>query len=244
MGKIQRAFGVPVAVLPVIHLQSPMQAIEEAERARDCGAQGAFLIAHEGSPQWRKALTAYAVCEATTALAPFWLGVNLLGVSPTSVYWWLGSEYLHPRGVWSNASGVSDREVAAVPRLAVARTAKGDVGELFFGGVAFKHQPQPTDLAAACWAMVSAGVDVLTTSGPATGAPCDPEKVRAIRAAVGNEHGVAVASGVTAENAPALVAAGADALLVATGIARAGDFHRLDESKLRALVEAVREASR
>lgn len=211
MGKIETAFSVPVAVLPVIHLQSPMQALDEARRARDCGAQGAFFIAHEGTRAWREALTAHALREAAKELAPFWLGVNLLDALPWSV-------------------------------LRQARVAQGAVGDLFFGGVAFKHQPQPDDLALACRAMVEAGVDVLTTSGPATGQPCDPEKVRAIRAAVGSEHGVGVASGVTVENAPALIAAGADALLVATGIARAGNFHRLDEGKLRALIAAVRGA--
>ena len=113
----------------------------------------------------------------------------------------------------------------------------------FFASVAFKHQPTPVDIATAAWREVAMGADVLTTSGPETGMPCDPAKVRAIREAVGHEYGVAVASGVRPENVRGLVDAGADALLVATGIARGGDFYRMDPAKLRALIANVREAS-
>jgi thiazole synthase ThiGH ThiG subunit len=58
-----------------------------------------------------------------------------------------------------------------------------------------------------------------------------------------------VASGVTPGNATELVRAGADALLMATGIAKdigngKKDFHRMAPAKLRALIANVREAAR
>ncbi len=110
------------------------------------------------------------------------------------------------------------------------------------------YQDQPADIAQAAFAEIDAGADVLTTSGDGTGLACDPEKVRAIRTAVGPRYGVAVASGVDVQNAGGLVAAGADALLVASSIARElprrqRDFYRFEPAKLRELVAEVKKAS-
>ena len=119
---------------------------------------------------------------------------------------------------------------------------------LYFAGVAFKYQNVPRDIVQAAFAEADAGADVLTTSGDGTGIACVPEKVRAIRTAVGPRYGVAVASGVDVQNAGGLVAAGADALLVASSIARElprrqRDFYRFEPAKLRELVAVVKNAS-
>ncbi len=240
MGIIERTFGVRCAVLPVIHIDTPEQAAEESLVAFMTGADGVFLI-HHGGDTW---LTNAAVLAADETLRVEcqdhpWIGVNLLGVSPSVAFRKL-HEYraYEVRGVWCD-------EASAHPDAPPIKTdsSRGVWESTFFASVAFKHQPTPVDIATAAWREVAMGADVLTTSGPGTGMPCDPAKVRAIREAVGHEYGVAVASGVRPENVRGLVDAGADALLVATGIARGGDFYRMDPAKLRALIANVREAS-
>jgi hypothetical protein len=110
-----------------------------------------------------------------------------------------------------------------------------------FAAVAFKGQPPdpfPGDSAglAAHYGLIP------TTSGPATGQAPDVEKVRRIRAGIDGTWGrarwpLAIASGVTPENARSFVDAGATHLLVATGISKS--FHEFDPAKLEALMKAV-----
>lgn len=247
---IETTFGVRVAVLPVVHVAGPRQAADEAVLALTTGAPGVFLISHGGGDREAElgAQEAYDAAREAGFERP-WVGVNLLGTHPWRAFGWLhrrDDDFV--RGLWADESGlhppaVVDADEPVARSLAEARAAVRPWAPLFFGGVAFKHQPQPADLAAECERMAAAGVDVLTTSGPRTGKPCDPSKVAAIRAAVGDRAAVGVASGVTPENAPALVRAGASALLVATGIARDGDFHRMDPRRLAALLAAVKGAS-
>ena len=243
---IQRGFRARVAVLPVVHIDTPAQAAEETVTALSTGAHGVFLISHGGGAQAVERATDEALQAAQRAgFASPWLGVNLLGHHPWSALTWLHARGAHHvRAVWSDHSGlVPEREAQeGVRSLADARAAVAPWAPLFFGGVAFKYQPEPRDLAAECDRMLAAGVDALTTSGPGTGEACDPAKVAAIRARVGDRAAVAVASGVTPENVGALVAAGASAILVATGIARDGDFHRMDPRRLEALLAAARTA--
>lgn len=157
--------------------------------------------------------------------------MNLLGLTPGEAY-----ERLHADSAWAARGVWSDSPSG---RIIKHSTSDGVYGATYFASVAFKYQPQPVDLKAAIIAEIQAGADVLTTSGPGTGKPCDPAKVRAIRSIVGPDRGVAVASGVKPGNAGELVRAGANALLVNTGIAKNGSFHRADAGKLKALLEAV-----
>ena len=200
-----------------------------------------FVIEHGGDSY----LTVHCAEACAAALIadghdrPF-VGVNLLGKSATKAYGYLRERRAWDvRGVWcdSPADGAVKHEGSY-----------GAWPALFFASVAFKYQSQPDDIAQAAFAEADAGADVLTTSGDGTGLACDPEKVRAIRTAVGPHYGVAVASGVDVQNAGGLVAAGADALLVASSIARElprrqRDFYRFDAGKLRELVAEVKNAS-
>ena len=245
MGLVNDVFKVPVAVLPVIHVSSPVQAAEETVLALGAGAQGVFLISHEGDDDKLEsaALKSFGAARNAGFTDP-WIGLNLLGHHPWRAFEWLYERpCYHLSGLWSDASGVhppNDGGECAFTSLAEARRKGWPVFRpVFFGGIAFKHQPQPENLAAECERMINAGVDVLTTSGPATGKPCDPSKIAAMRTVVGDRAAIAVASGVTAENVPELIHAGVDIILVATGIQREGDFHRMDPHKLTALLSAV-----
>jgi membrane complex biogenesis BtpA family protein len=77
--------------------------------------------------------------------------------------------------------------------------------------------------------------DGVIVSGTATGAPTDPEEVRAVSAAVSIP--TLVGSGVTPENLAGLAAA--DALIVGSSVKEGGLWaNRLDEARVRAVVEA------
>lgn len=225
---IQRAFGVPVVVLPVIHLQDESQGASEALLAFKTGAHGVFLIDHGANAGlvFRSLDRALDRVHAEGFKRP-WFGVNLLGHTTPQAFDLLRRENaLDVSGVWCDGP----------PRGQVGTMLRWH--PLWFGGVGFKYQRSMMTIEEEGAESINAGVDVLTTSGPATGMPCDPEKVRRLRALVGPNGSVGVASGVNAANARGLVDAGADALLVASSIARTGDFHRMDAGRLAELLAA------
>eukprot|EP00392_Amoebophrya_sp_AT5.2_P003762 g3767.t1 len=80
-------------------------------------------------------------------------------------------------------------------------------------------------------------VDVVMTSGEATGVEADEAKIAAMRAGVGPQKPLGLGSGVTPENVGKYLGLGVDVLLVATGVS--DDFHELSDKKLTALVDAV-----
>lgn len=234
---IRNVFGEPAVVLPVIHLRDEAQGASEALLAFQTGARGVFLIDHRGRSQLtvRALDVTYAHLVAEGFARP-WLGVNLLGFEPSEAF-----GYLHESGAYEVCGVWCD---GAPGRMRKEPGQHGVWAALWFGGVAFKYQRPTSDLDAEAQVSIRAGVDVLTTSGPATGVACDPEKVRRLRSLVGRDRAVGVASGVTVENARGLVEAGADALLVATGISKNGDFHHMDPGRLAELLGEVKGATR
>ena len=105
---------------------------------------------------------------------------------------------------------------------------------LYFGGTAFKKQRdvKPADYAKS--ALIAGGfMDVVTTSGIATGSAAEISKITTFRSALPNKP-IALASGITPENAAdyAMV----DCFMVATGINIADDFYNIDPAKLGLLI--------
>jgi predicted TIM-barrel enzyme len=202
-------------VQPVIHVTSEAQALEEASRCREAGSDGVFLIGH-GMAAEDLASIHLTVRDEVGGF----VGVNYLDRDAGRV---LCDRPLD--AVWADHPGRAhehlDRDDPTRP--------------LFYAGFAFKYQRQPEDLAAEA-AAFTALCDVLTTSGTGTGSAPDVAKLTTIRAAIG-DHPMAVASGVTPENAPTILP-WVDAVLVATGIS--ASFDRIDPVRLRALL-AVRD---
>lgn len=250
---LHHRLGVTPAVLPVIHLESEQQAVEETRLATEVGAHGVMLIHHDcDDAMVVSALLAVLDDARESGRRAPWVGVNFLGRSPRSAALYLDS--LGVRGVgavWSDSSGAEKGRVAVTTSLVSTPSRP-----LLFGGVRFKgqvHRGTPEEEAAEAFRV---GVDVLTTSGTATGIPCDPRQVaRIARVAAGLSRqvgsaesatwlrpAVVVASGVTPDNAGDVLRAGADGILVATGIALGGSFHRMDGRKLEALLERAKRA--
>jgi len=215
-------------VLPVIHVVDEAQALRNAAIARDAHADGVFLINH--GMRWDELLRIHAIVDR--AFPSWWVGVNCLEIQPAEVFARISSGVA---GVWVDDAGVREDQLEQIDAAAVARarTAAGTAA-LYFGGVAFKYRRPVEDVARA--ARIAAGyMDVVTTSGPATGQAADVAKIRTMKAALGATP-LAIASGITPENVGDYLPV-ADCFLVATGISRS--FEELDPARVRALIDRV-----
>jgi uncharacterized protein len=224
-------------LLPVIHIKTPEHTLEQVDVAVANGADGVWLINH--APHGEGSATMQHLERARHRHPDLWIGVNLLGtpahvamriVTMTSIR---GARI---DGLWADDSGI--RDDGASPKARNVWTAKREAGweGEYFGSVAFKAGPIIQDPAKAAAAAVPF-MDVVTTSGTATGVAADLDKVRAMKEAVG-DHRLAVASGITPENARDYMPY-VDDFLVATGISQ--NFHTLDPAKVRVLAATLHE---
>jgi hypothetical protein len=232
MSKFFDRFGRSRVLLPVIHCISEEQVARNIGTALTNGADGVFLINQGGmtADAVLKLASWYAEGHGTPrdATAGRFIGMNLLGVELPTV-----REAFHAsrvEGLW-----VDNAEVDAPLR----REPKVWPGQLYFGGVAFKYQSSvaPERYAELAQRARERGVDVLTTSGPATGVPPTLAKIQAMADVARHEAlEVAIASGITPNNVEPFLPF-AHAYLVATGIEER--FGWLDPARVRTLADAI-----
>ena len=220
-------------VYPVIHQLTPELTVEQAVIAKGCGADGVFLISHEG--------------------ADFELGGPLKRIRAEFPGWFAGANFLSmgaldaaEEGLALGCSGVwSDEPVAFAGRLSAAGAECSQMfkgrSEIFFASVAFKYQQADPDPGKAAAAAARAGF-VPVTSGLATGQAPELRKIEAMRAALEDDAQCAgsrlgIASGLDAQNVGAF-AEFADVFLVSTKVC--SDFYRLDPALLEAFVRAAK----
>ena len=231
------------AVLPVIHVRDAAQAVRNAAVAIEAGAQGVFLINHDFP---REELVPI-LGEVRARFPSLWLGVNFLAVTGRDAFPVLGrlqAEGVEIDAYWADDARIDERaamdEQIEAAAIAAAREESGWTG-LYFGGTAFKKQRPVAAADHETAARTAAGwMDAVTTSGVATGRAADRAKIAAFRRGCGDAP-LALASGVTPENA-AGYAPDVDAMLVATGINRDGDFYEIDPARLRRLLAVTRAA--
>ncbi|MEM7528019.1 MAG: adenine phosphoribosyltransferase [Pseudomonadota bacterium] len=221
-------------VLPVIHVLDARQTLENIGLALGEGAPGVFLINHDFG------IDAFLpiIAKARAAHPRAWIGINFLAVTGRDAFPVLGR--LAREGVpidayWADDARIDERaaDQTEATEIAAARERSGWHG-VYFGGTAFKKQ---RPVAAADWQhsalLARDWMDVVTTSGVATGEAAEGAKIAAFRQGLGDRP-LAIASGITPENAGAYRAA--DCFMVATGINREGDFYNIDPARLRALL--------
>ncbi|MFN5998280.1 MAG: BtpA/SgcQ family protein [Paracoccaceae bacterium] len=235
----QQLFGSngPV-VTPVIHVLSTAQALANLEVLRAAGCPGAFLINHDfGRDAFLPILR-----EVRRAMPDLWLGVNFLAEDGRVGFAALGAlaaEGHAFQALWADDACLDERQADQLDAKAIA-AARADSGweGMYFGGVAFKKQRPVADADLERAARLGAEwMDVVTTSGLATGQAPDLAKIARFRASIGDAP-LALASGITPENAGHF-AADVDCFLVATGINHPGDFYNIDPARLTALLQAV-----
>lgn len=158
MNAFHQKFGKRHVVLPVIHVTSTRQALDNSGIALEAGADGVFLINHAMSST--ELLATYAAVRAQ--FPEWWIGLNCLDLGPAEVFDRIPDSV---DGVWTEDAMIEEvrKPQPAAEKILAARKGRGWKG-LYFGGVAFKYQRRVSDLAAAAHKAMCY-LDVVTTSG-------------------------------------------------------------------------------
>lgn len=227
-------------VTPVIHVADADQAVRNIDKAVAAGCPGVFLINHDFPMEpFLPVLRALR-----TARPDVWVGVDFLaqrGSVAFPVLAELAAEGFPFQAYWADDGQIDERSDEQPVAEEIARIRKESRWDgLYFAGVAFKKQRpvDPADFAIAA-EKAKPYVDVITTSGRATGEAAELSKIETFRAVLG-ETPLAVASGINAENAPAFAPL-VDCVMVATGINYVCDFYEIDPDRLAALMAVMRE---
>jgi len=220
-------------LLVVIHVEDAVQALRNVRIAFEEGADGVFLINHKLSA--RELLRCYEVIREV--FLNEWIGINWLDLlSPTDA---LAMMEPSMRGMWIDNAGIEEgsyRDTEA-KLFSEERRKWGlvkDASFLLFGGVAFKYQKPVNDLELVA-KLAMPYIDVITTSGSATGVAASIDKIRIMKQAIGN-HPLAVASGITPENVRQYMEH-VDCFLVATGISNT--HTELNPARVRAIAQII-----
>jgi len=221
-------------ILPVIHVLDTGQTAANIDKLIEAGISGCFLINHDFDVE-----TFLPIIRSIRSAYPdFWIGINFLavtGLKAFPVLAALADEGCRIDAYWGDDARIDERTTDQHEADAILRT-RDECGwqGLYFGGTAFKKQRpvNPADYATA--ARIAGGyMDVVTTSGIATGNAADIDKIATFRTALPDTP-IALASGITPENAGdyAMV----DCFMVATGINIDNDFYTINPQKLAQLI--------
>lgn len=231
------------AVLPVIHVLDSAQAEKNVRIAIQEGVQGVFLINHDFDIDQFLPI----IRHIRLNYPALWLGVNFLAVTAKDAFPVLAelqSENCPVDAYWADDACIDERlSIDDQPEAEQTLKVKQQCGwnGLYFGGTAFKKQRSVAPEAYRSAALIAASyMDVVTTSGKATGREAQLSKIADFRSGVG-DRALALASGVSPENIGSYQNQ-VDAVLVATGINYPEDFYNIDPSRLRRLVSAARRA--
>lgn len=221
-------------VLPVIHVLDTARTIDNVEILLEAGAPGCFLINHDFDVDHFLPI----VREVRERFPSLWMGVNFLAVTGRDAFPILGrleTDGCAVDAYWADDARIDERVVfqTEASEIQNIRRDSGWSG-LYFGGTAFKMQrPVPEADLTKSAEIATDWMDVVTTSGVATGKETDDKKVITFRDAIGDKP-LALASGVTPDNAGRY--ADVDCFMVATGISLPGNFYDIDPHLLAKLM--------
>lgn len=228
------------AFLPVIHVESPPQTLENVGIAFDEGADGVFLINHQVN--WRALLKAYMGIREEhffkqAPLSRGFIGLNMMDVAPMDAL-----HVIPPStsALWVDDGGMSEAESDPARRARwhwEARKERTYWGGLFFGSVAFKYRA-PVRNPARLARLAMDYMDVIVTSGVTTGSAPSIDKIRSMRSLIGS-FPLAIASGITCENVASYLPF-VDCFMVATGISDSST--QLNRERTRRLAELIHAA--
>ena len=221
-------------ILPVIHVISEIQTAVNVDKLIHAGIKGCFLINHDFD-----VVTFLPIIRSIRKRYPdFWIGINFLAVTGFTAFPILASlkdEGCRIDAYWGDDARIDERQSDQVEAKEIEKTRQecGWKG-LYFGGVAFKKQ-RPIDPKDYAVSAISAAnyMDVVTTSGVATGNAAEISKITTFRSALPDKP-IALASGITPDNARHYKMV--DCFMVATGINIDDDFYNIDLQKLNLLI--------
>jgi len=204
----------------------------------EAGAAGCFLINHDFDVEQFLPI----IRDVRERFPSLWMGVNFLAVTGREAFPVLGrleAEGCLVDAYWADDARIDEREAMQDEAAEIQRVRReSGWSGMYFGGTAFKKQrPVAEDDLGKSAQIAMEWMDVVTTSGIATGEEADDSKVGTFRDAIG-EAPLALASGVTPENADRY--AHVDCFMVATGINQPGNFYDIDSNRLVSLMNATR----
>ena len=219
-------------VLPVIHVLETERTLRNIDVLTDLGAPGCFLINHDFD------LEAFLpiVRQVRAARPDLWIGLNFLAVTGLHAFPQLAA--LEAEGCpidayWADDARIDEKSQTQNEAQAIADARAGWSG-LYLGGTAFKKQRPVAEADFASAAKIATKwMDVVCTSGLATGVEADDTKIATFRKAIG-ETALALASGITPDNAHRYREV--DCFMVATGINYDGNFYDIDPARLKRLL--------
>lgn len=221
-------------ILPVIHVINTEQTASNIDKLISAGVKGCFLINHDFDVETFLPI----IRSIRTAYPDFWIGLNFLAVTGLKAFPVLADlekEGCRIDAYWADDARIDERVDDQKEADAIAET-KDQCGwqGMYFGGTAFKKQRPVKAEDYAVSAHIAGGyMDVVTTSGVATGKSADLNKITTFRDALPDKP-IALASGITPENATDY--RDVDCFMVATGINIDQDFYNIDPAKLDHLI--------
>ena len=219
--------------LPVVHVTSDEQALNQAKIAFDNGADGIFLIDHKR--KYPKLIKSYTVVREQ--YKDKWIGLNFLDLKSIDA---VEHVPFAANALWIDDGGwyrVDDTLQAEV--IKSHAELNGNHTSCYkpwslFSGFEFKYQPKAANLSIASqWA--NNFTDTPVTIGDGTGIAADIEKIKTIREQIGNQ-GLAIASGVTVENVNDYLPY-IDYFMVATGISKS--FNEFDPTLVNKMATLI-----
>ena len=224
-------------VLPVIHVLDTTRTLQNIDVLRKEGAPGCFLINHDFGVEPFLPI----VREVRAAHPDLWMGLNFLAVTGLQAFPQLAAleeDGCRVNAYWADDARIDERVETQREAQAIAE-ARRDWSGLYFGGTAFKKQRPVAGSDYGRAAEIACDwMDVVCTSGAATGIEAEDTKIATFRQAIGDKP-LALASGITPENAHRY--ATVDAFMVATGINYDGNFYDIDQARLRRLMDVTAE---
>lgn len=222
-------------VLPVIHVLDTDRTLANIEVLLNAGAPGCFLINHDFGVETFLPI----IRDVRTAHPGLWMGLNFLAVTGLHAFpkiAALENEGCRVDAYWADDGRIDERSDQQLEAQAIQAGRSGWRG-LYMGGTAFKKQ-RPVDKAdyGLAAGIARNWMDIVCTSGTATGVEADDSKIAAFRKAIGDTP-LALASGVTPDNAYRYRQA--DCFMVATGINYPNNFYDIDPTRLRHLIDVA-----
>jgi len=183
--ELRQRFGTrgPV-VLPVIHVLETARTLENINILAGEGAQGCFLINHD----FEVARFLPILQEVRAAQPDLWIGVNFLAVTGREAFpelAKLAQNHCRIDAYWADDARIDERTTTQTEAREIEAARQGWDG-LYFGGTAFKKQRPVAPAHYGTAAKIACDwMDVVTTSGQATGIEADTGKIASFRKAIG-----------------------------------------------------------
>lgn len=180
-------------LIPVLHIDNNTDIIGSMKLLNSLDIKKVFFISH-GYLNYKELIE--VIKEIKSKFENFWIGVNFLDVKASDVFRINKEELSIVDAIWIDNSfaGISN---AVAKGISIDRN-KNFKG-MYFGGVAFKYCPQPSNLKYAVEQAIEL-MDVITTSGKGTGIEAEIEKIAEMSQYAQNKKPLAIASGITANN--------------------------------------------